>query len=202
MIRVGIKKRGHTPRECGRLPPGTGLWSSPPASPSGYRETISTVISSPPREKKSTKSARGSGLKAQTPPANTRFQQSLPVPAVDRDLRQAEHVDYIGVAHLIADGKGNQVKVPGRGLDSPGPRGELRAVMAASISPQGAKTRLTPDPVHLVHHAVKNAHPQIGHAQRMYPEAKRQSARPLDPEVSPPGCTPRRYSGQVFVDRG
>ena len=42
--------------------------------------------------------------------------QSLPVPAVDRDLRQAKHVDHIGVAHLIADGKGDHVKVPDRVL--------------------------------------------------------------------------------------
>ena len=29
----------------------------------------------------------------------------------------------------------------------------------------GGEDPFTPDPVHLVHHAIKNAHPQIGHAQ-------------------------------------
>ena len=43
-----------------------------------YCTVFSTVLSSPsPREKKSTKSASGSGLKAHTPPAKTMFLSSF-----------------------------------------------------------------------------------------------------------------------------
>ena len=83
---------------------------------------------------------------------------------VQRDARQIQHVQDGGERHLIAHGKGHNVKI-GDGVA--GFQREQRhsrlAHLLLHVAP-GGEHALTPDAVHLVHDAVQDPHAQIGHA--------------------------------------
>ena len=91
--------------------------------------------------------------------------QPGPLAAVQGNPGQVQHIDDIGVAHFVADGEGDHIKIPNGILTLQGPEGEL--VLAHGIlhiSP-GSEDALTPHALHFVHNAVKNAHTQVGHTQ-------------------------------------
>ena len=84
--------------------------------------------------------------------------------AMDGDARQIQHIQNGRKGHLIAHGKGHDIKVRDRlpGLQGkqghPGP-----AHLLLHVPPRG-KDPLAPYTVHVVHDAVEDPHPQIGHS--------------------------------------
>ena len=87
-----------------------------------------------------------------------------PVGAVEGDARQIQHIENGGESHLIANGKGHDVKIGDRVAGLQGKEGHLRpAHLLLHVAP-GGEHPLAPHAVHLVHDAIENAHAQVGHA--------------------------------------
>ena len=90
--------------------------------------------------------------------------QMGPVGAVEGDARQVQHIENGSKGHLIAHGKGHDVKI-GNGVT--GLQGKERHMGPAHfllhVAP-GGKHPLAPHAVHGVHDAIENAHAQVGHA--------------------------------------
>ena len=82
---------------------------------------------------------------------------------MERYAGQSEHIENIGIAHLVADGKGDHVKV----FDGPAvlqrPKGQIVLPHSLFHIAPGCKNTLAPDTLHLVHDTVQDAHAQIGH---------------------------------------
>ena len=90
--------------------------------------------------------------------------QAGAVLAAQGNPSQVQHVEYIGVGHLIAQGKADDVKLRDRVTAFQCIEGEpLPSHLGLHIAPRGKDT-LAPDPVHLVHHPVEDAHAQVRHA--------------------------------------
>ena len=82
---------------------------------------------------------------------------------MDGDSCQIHHIQHIGVCHLIADGKGDHVKILYGILAFQRPKRQIVGTHSLlHISPGGEDT-LTPDAFHLVHHAVEDPHTHVGH---------------------------------------
>ena len=90
--------------------------------------------------------------------------QALPVLGMEGNARQTQHVQHIGVGHLIADGEGHQIEVLHGVLAFQRPQGEAVLFHSLLHVAQGGEDTLAPDAVHFVHDAVENAHAQVGHA--------------------------------------
>ena len=90
--------------------------------------------------------------------------QVVPVTAVQRNARQIQHIQDIGIGHLIANGEGDHIKILHRILTFQCPQRQVICPHGAFHIAPGSKDALTPDTVHLVHHTVENPHTQIGHA--------------------------------------
>ena len=83
---------------------------------------------------------------------------------VERHTRQIEHIQYGGKRHLVADGKGDDVKIADgiAGLE----RVERQAGTAhllLHVAP-GSENALAPNAVHVIHNAVENPHTKVRHA--------------------------------------
>ena len=105
--------RARRPREPG---PGPGEGRRDAPAPDARHVPITSVssptASSPsPRTKASTKSARGSGLKAQWPPATTRGCDGVAVRAAHRHPGQVDQVEDVGVGQLGREVEGQHVEV-------------------------------------------------------------------------------------------
>ena len=82
---------------------------------------------------------------------------------VKGDARQIQHIQDGGKRHLVAHGKGHDVKVGDGVAGFQCEKGHIRlAHLLLHVAPRG-KHPLTPDAVHPVHDAVQDAHTQIGH---------------------------------------
>ena len=90
--------------------------------------------------------------------------QAEAVFGIERHTGQIQHVHNIGIAHLIADGKGNHVKILDRVLAFQRPQGERMPAHGFFHICPGGKYPLAPDTVHLVHDTVEDPHTHIGHA--------------------------------------
>ena len=89
--------------------------------------------------------------------------QALPVPGVQGDTGKIQHIENIGIAHLIANGKGNHIKVLYRLAALQRPQGNVMLAHGLLHVPPGGKHPLAPHAVHFVHHAIQNPHTHIGH---------------------------------------
>ena len=90
--------------------------------------------------------------------------QSRAVGRMQRHAGQAQHIEHVRVAHLIADGKGNEVELRHRVAALK--RIQRQAVCAHGIlhiTPRG-KDALTPHALHAVHDRIEDAHAEIRHA--------------------------------------
>ncbi len=73
-----------------------------------------TTSSPSPSTKASTKSASGSGLKAQWPPAITSASAPVPVRGAQREAGEVDQVDDVGVDELGGEVEGQHVEGGGR----------------------------------------------------------------------------------------
>ena len=90
--------------------------------------------------------------------------QTVTIFGMQGDTSQIQHIENIGIGHLIADGEGDHVKIRHRVLAFQSPQGQMVfAHLLLHIPPRG-KHPLAPHPVHSVHHTVENPHSHIGHA--------------------------------------
>ena len=89
--------------------------------------------------------------------------QALPLPGVQGDTGKIQHIENVGIAHLIADGKGNHIKVLYRLAALQRPQWNVMPAHSLLHVPPGGKHPLAPYAVHLVHHTVQNPHTHIGH---------------------------------------
>ena len=87
-----------------------------------------------------------------------------PLLAAQGQAGQIQHVEHIGVGHLIAQGKTDEIEV-GDGVSAlQAVEGDpLPAHLLLHIAP-GGEHPLAPHPLHLIHQPVENPHAQIGHA--------------------------------------
>ena len=83
---------------------------------------------------------------------------------MERNPGQIQHIENIGIGHLIADGESDHIKIPDVCLTFQRPQEKLVFSHFRFHVPPGGEDTLTPDAVHLIHHAVQNAHSQIGHS--------------------------------------
>ena len=89
--------------------------------------------------------------------------QSIAVFGQQRNLRQFQHVQNIGIAHLIAQRKRDHIKVTDRVMAFQCPEwNPMRTHFVFHIAPR-RKDTFTPDAGHLVHYAVENPHANVGH---------------------------------------
>ena len=78
--------------------------------------------------------------------------------------RKIKHVQNGGERHLVADGKGNDVKLPDGVKGFQRVERDIRpAHLLLHVAPWG-EAALAPHAGHVVHHAVENAHAEVGHA--------------------------------------
>ena len=82
---------------------------------------------------------------------------------MQRDARKVKHIQDGGKCHLIADGKGNDVKLIERVEGFERVERDVRlAHLLLHIAP-GCVAALAPYALHIVHHAVEDAHAEIRH---------------------------------------
>ena len=86
-----------------------------------------------------------------------------PLAAAHRDTAQIQHIEDVGVAHLVLEGKAHKVKL-GDGVPA------FQAVQGKALPAHerlhvhpGGKHPLAPDVLPLVHQAVEDFHAQMGH---------------------------------------
>ena len=76
---------------------------------------------------------------------------------------QIQHVEHVGVGHLVAQGEADEIKVGDGVAALQAVEGDaLPAHLRLHVQP-GGKHPLAPHPLHLVHHTVEDAHAQVGH---------------------------------------
>ena len=86
------------------------------------------------------------------------------VSTAQRQTRQVQHVQHIGVGHFVAQGEADDVKVLDGVAALQGVEGKtFLPHFLFHVSP-GSEDTLTPDPGHVVHNAVEDAHAKVGHA--------------------------------------
>ena len=113
--RAGRRRRRSAPGEAA---PPRGRRGGPRPSTSRMISVISSTACSPsPMTAASMKSAIGSGLKAAWPPARTIGSSSVAVRGVQRDARQVQRGEHVGVAELGGEGQAEHVEgaAPGGG---------------------------------------------------------------------------------------
>ena len=90
--------------------------------------------------------------------------QTLTLGGVERDIGKIQHVEDGGERHLIAHGKGHNIKI-GNGVArlEAKERNVVLPHLLFHVAP-GSKHTLTPYAVHLIHDTVENTHAQVGHA--------------------------------------
>ena len=89
--------------------------------------------------------------------------QIMAVCALQRHTCQIQHIQDIGIGHLVADGEGDHIEILHRVLALQGPQRKIMLTHGLfHISPRGEDT-LTPDTLHLIHDTVQDPHTQIGH---------------------------------------
>ena len=84
--------------------------------------------------------------------------QPIPVFGAEGDARKVQHIQYIGVRHFVADGKGNHVELPDGSLAFQRPQGQSVVPHGLLHVPPGGEHALAPDTIHLVHNAVEDTH--------------------------------------------
>ena len=130
--RAGTRRRrtpGRTPRRSSRggTAPRRGRPAGPPPSRPRMISVMSSTACSPsPMTAQSMKSAIGSGLKAAWPPASTIGSSIAAVLGLQRDARQVQGGEHVGVAELGGEGqrRTRRRRRPGGGV-----HGELRDVV-------------------------------------------------------------------------
>ena len=90
--------------------------------------------------------------------------QTRAIPAQKRHPGQVQHIENIGIAHLIADAEGDKVEVLHRVAALQGIERNLVLAHGRLHVPPGRKDSLAPHAVHVVHDAIENAHADVGHA--------------------------------------
>ena len=90
--------------------------------------------------------------------------QPRPILGMKRDPGKLQHIQNIGIAHLIADGEGNHVEVLHGALAFQRPKGQLVGAHSVLHIAPGGKHPLAPNAVHPVHNAIQDPHTHIGHA--------------------------------------
>ena len=110
------------------------------------------------------KSASGSGLQAQGPPRHDEGGQTVsPLRGQHGDARQIEHIQDVGEAEFVLEGKADDVKIGHRVQALEGiERDMVFPHLLLHVHP-GGKDPLAPDVGPLVEQAVKDLHPQVGH---------------------------------------
>ena len=94
---------------------------------------------------------------ADTPGEHDVF-QPRPVFGAEGNPGKVQHIQYIGVRHFVADGKGNHVELPDGGLAFQRPQGQSIVPHGLlHVSPRGEHA-LAPHAVHPVHDAVEDTH--------------------------------------------
>ena len=89
--------------------------------------------------------------------------QAVPLLTAQGQAGQIQHVEHVGVGHLIAQGKADEVEIrDGVPAFQTIEQDTLPAHFLLHVPP-GGEHPLTPYPFHLIHHTVENAHAQIGH---------------------------------------
>ena len=106
--------------------------------------------------------------------------QSLAVLRVQGHTGQGKHIQNVGIAHFIADGKGDHVEILNRGAAFQSPKGNIVAAHGIFHIRPGGKDSLTPDTFHFVHHSIEDPHTQIGHADLI---GIRETKGHMDPNI-------------------
>ena len=104
------------------------------------------------------------GIEGADAPGEDHIFQALPVRRMQRDTGEAQHIENIGIGHLVADGKGHHIEVLHRVLAFQCPQGKVILHHGLLHIPPGCKHSLAPHIADLIHDPVENAHPHIGHA--------------------------------------
>ena len=89
--------------------------------------------------------------------------QALTLGSVKRDVGKIQHIEDGGERHLIAHGKGHNIKIGDgiAGLEAK-ERDVVLSHLLFHVAPRG-KHPLAPYAVHLIHDTVENTHAQVGH---------------------------------------
>ena len=106
--------------------------------------------------------------------------KSLTFAGMERNPRQEQHIQDVGIGHFIADGEGDHVKILHGVLAFQCPQREGMGPHGLLHVPPGSKHPLAPDAVHPVHHTVQNPHPHIGHTNLI---SIREAERHPDPNI-------------------
>ena len=104
-----------------------------------------------PQDEQIHKGGQGLWIKGAGSPRHHDGRQLCPLPAAQGKASQIQHVEHIGIGHLIAQGEANQVEI-GDGIAAlQAVQGNpLPAHLLLHVAP-GGKHALTPHPIHLVH---------------------------------------------------
>ena len=83
---------------------------------------------------------------------------------VQRNARKVEHVDHRREGHFVADGKGDDVKIADGIEGFERVERDVRLTHLLLHVAPGGKAALAPHALHVVHHAVEDAHTEVRHA--------------------------------------
>ncbi len=119
--------------------------TGPRRLPSSQARTISVIASSPsPMKKASKKACIGSGFRHAEPPARISGSSSVRVGRAQRDARQVEHRQHVGVELLVGQAETDHVEIAQAVGGSPGCRGGCRRAASRRACPPTARRRVRP----------------------------------------------------------
>ena len=104
--------------------------------------------------------------------------QAMTIFGMQRHARKVQHVQNIGIAHFVTNGKSDHIKFFYRATAFQCPQGQIILAHSRFHIAPGRKNALTPDTVHLIHYAIEDPHAQIGHTDLI---GIREAERNIDP---------------------
>ena len=120
-------------------------------------------ILSLPQNEEVHKGGQRLGVIAAGPPCHHKGGQLPPVLTAQGQTGQVQHVEHIGIGHLIAQREAHYVKFrDGVSALQTVEQQPLPAQLLFHVPP-GGEAALTPDVLPLIHHSVENAAAQVGH---------------------------------------
>ena len=87
-----------------------------------------------------------------------------PLVAVEGDVGQVQHIQHVGVGHLVAQGEAHKIELLQAVAALQSVEGDVRLAHLLLHVPPGGEGALAPDAVRFVHGAVEDAQSQVGHA--------------------------------------
>ena len=150
-------------RDTGRLPEQLLLGPVLVPGPAVEGDVLQGDLLPLPQHEEVHKGGQGFRVIGAGPPRHHQRGQVPPLLRAQRQARQIQHVQHIGVGHLVAQRESDNVKVAQRiaalqavQLDA------LPAHLLLHVSP-GSKSPLAPQALNLVHGPIQDTHPQVGH---------------------------------------